>query len=311
MRRHPSAPALRQVPVEPAHALLVPAAVYLLWQMVAASTLLVGAWPRVDEALTVWSLVGLGFGLPFGILLGALGRRLERRGYGREPSWAWYPVGLGLAFAAHWASVAYWPGVLWAMSAFASRSSRWVEVSLLATGAWVAVGFGVLVAWQGLRAVARRASRRSRSSRGAAPWLPESVVVGLAYVAACATPAVLGVGWLSADGWQQGGALPAIVGWLLSGAGMAALAGGLATLWYAADQVSLGKVPELRRAPRLEFAGSLLVAHWLVVFGLALTPAVEAEDLRWSLLALGFVLVLAGTSLWSIGRHSRGRDALQ
>ena len=287
--------------IRPERALVLLAGVYAAWQAVTGLALLSAAGRQVDEGLMVWGLLGAMFGIPLIVVLAAVGRRLEGTLHGRRPPapWLWLAVAFGIVFGAHWIAVAVWPVGLLGM-AVVEGSARAMERAGIGFGVWVLAAVGLAVA-----AVASRARERRVWTDASHPvrpaWFPASGLIGVAYVCSCGSAALLGVGWLSSEGWAAGGGAAAVLAWLLAGAAFTVGAAGLTELWRRGGAFGGSLGPHAR----LEVAGGVLAAHWAPVFLVALTPMVNGDpDLRWSLLGASFVAVLLGTWLWSLGRVS-------
>lgn len=283
----------------PARAVLLVATVYVAWQAISGTGLLLAAWRHIDDGLIAWSMLGLLFGVPLTVVLAALGRRIDGAEHGQRPPapGLWLVAAFGLVFGAHWLAVSLWPlGLLVAYAQ--SSSSRTLEHALWGLGSWVLAGAGVAVGIWAVRALRRRIWPAAARPLGAR-WLPVSALLGIAYACSCGSAAVLGVGWLSGQGWNHGAGSAAVAAWLFAGAAATVAAAGVTELWRRGGALGRHVSPHVR----LEIAGGVLAAHWVPVFVLGLSPVVDRDpDLQWTLLGASFVLVLLGTWLWGLGR---------
>lgn len=290
---------MTQTWMRPERALVWLAGVYATWQAATGLALFAAAWRDLEDGFTIWASLGMIFGIPFAIVLAALGRRMEGALHQqRAPAPAlWLVLAFGVALGAHWIAVASWPVGLLAM-ALIEGSSRALERAGLGFGVLLLAGIGVGVAAVALRARQRRTWPTEQRPLGRA-WLPVSLSIGAAYVCSCGSAALLGTAWLAVDGWDAGSGAAALVAWVLAGGAATVCAAGLTELWRRSGKLGARTGPYAR----LEIAGGVLTAHWLPVFGLALTPlAATRPDLQWALIGVSFGMVLLGTWVWALGR---------
>ncbi len=257
-----------------------------------ASLVMLGlAWRgAVEEAMLLWLVLGLLFGVPFVGFLGATAVDADRR-IGRPARGAWWLVAAGLGLVAHWAPIALWPVVLF-VAAFLEphRFQQHTIEALWSMGALAGVGVGIAAIHLGRVRLARPLNRLLSVSERPRNGVAASIWSGVTIAWGSATLSMVWATFLADGGWQSGG-LPWLLTWALVAVAVAVTYGGwLATIGSPSDDA-------------LRAAGSGLVGEAVVPFVFALSPALAQDaELQYAYLFVTTILATAGAFLWGYAR---------
>lgn len=275
------------VPPTPSLVVFGLAALLFVCSSVASVVTLFLGWHAIEEAMLLWLVIGVLFGLPFVGFLGATAVDADRR-IGRPMRGAWWLVATGLGLVAHWAPVALWPLVLF-VAAFVEphRFEQHSIDALWSMGALAGVGFGIAAVHFGRLRLSQPPRRllplaeRPRNGVAASIWSGVTIAWG---------SAILSMMWLAflvERGWETGG-LAWLLAWLLVAVALATTYGGwLATIGTTADDA-------------LRAAGSGMFGQAVVPFVFALSPALSHEpELQYGYLFVTILLAVTGVFLWA------------
>lgn len=268
--------------------------------LVAGLVVTVLGYRDADEIVEVWMGLWTMLVIPSSLALTWLAARIDRRVAHRAPvaRGLWLPTAAaGVTLSAWVPLLALAPTqlILWIVRG----SSRHFGGMMAGLVAWAIVAVAAVVWVAGTRALTRRAEGRVAQRVHLTDTIPTSVVGGAWAAFAFSVPSVAVLAMLQSSGFGTG--IAGLVGWALfvTAAATAAVAGVVRAIAPSAPQSAVREV-----------VGATLVAGWLPVFLLVtLSPGWGGhEDQRWVALILTSVAILAGTTLWSLGRADRLDD---
>lgn len=269
----------------------------------------------VGAAIVVWAILSIAVALPFGLVVGLVGRRTERLLRARSAAHPvrWAPWGVGVAVIGHWAPLCLWTPLLVLRSiARPSRADELLVLAVVSLVAWMAVGAGVglvLIASRVPAPVERRSPPRVAYQ---ASTVPTSALLGAAAALVAALPSAAWVVWLD-TAWSRGAGTAGLAAWTLLSAGGAVLAGWLTGVVCIGATAVDPRIGTGVRARQLEVVGAVLAGVWIAGFLHALSGPISglvrgADDLRYTVLFGSLAAVTVGVALWSVGRTLRAAE---